>query len=164
MLWCFRTFLVNGWKYTQLETKRLRRSLNVCWIQCGSMVCLQSSSMSVQQNFSPTYCRKHLSCSAAYQLPTSGGYPQTDGLVEYFNRTLKQMLAKMVGMKGQELLGPVLLPYCTTPHSSTGEAPFYLVYGGVGEMHAYQLLWILSYLQGNTQQWPQNMQKKFHGN
>ena len=66
------------------------------------------------------------------QLPTSGGHPQTDGLVERFNRTLKQMLAKVVGKKGRdwdELLGPVLLAYRTTPHSSTGEAPFYLVYG-----------------------------------
>ena len=66
------------------------------------------------------------------QLPTSGGHPQTDGLVERFNRTLKQMLAKVVGQKGRDwdkLLGPVLLAYRTTPHSSTGEAPFYLVYG-----------------------------------
>ena len=66
------------------------------------------------------------------QLPTSGGHPQTDGLVEHFNRTLKQMLAKIVGQKGRdwdELLGPVLLAYRTTPHSSTGEALFYLVYG-----------------------------------
>ena len=66
------------------------------------------------------------------QLPTSGGHPQTDSLVERFNRTLKQMLAKVVSKKGRnwdEMLGPVLLAYRTTPHSSTGEAPFYLVYG-----------------------------------
>ena len=36
------------------------------------------------------------------QLPTSGGHPQTDGLVERFNRTLKQMLAKMVTKKGRD--------------------------------------------------------------
>ena len=30
------------------------------------------------------------------QLPTFGGYPQTDGQVERMNRTLKQMLAKVV--------------------------------------------------------------------
>ena len=35
------------------------------------------------------------------QLPTSGGYPQTDGLVEQFNCTLKQMLAKVVIKKGR---------------------------------------------------------------
>ena len=66
------------------------------------------------------------------QLPTSGGHPQTDGLVEHFNRTLKQMLAKLVSKGGRdwdELLGPVLFAYRTTPHSSTGESPFVLVYG-----------------------------------
>ena len=30
------------------------------------------------------------------QLPTSGSHPQTDSLVERFNRTLKKMLAKLV--------------------------------------------------------------------
>ena len=66
------------------------------------------------------------------QLPTSGGHPQTDGLVERFNRTLKQMLTKLVSKGGKdrdELLGPVLFAYRTTPPSSTGEAPFVLMYG-----------------------------------
>ena len=34
------------------------------------------------------------------QLPTSGGRPQSNGLVEHFNRTLKQMLAKVVSSRG----------------------------------------------------------------
>ena len=66
------------------------------------------------------------------QLPTSGGHPQTDGLVERFNRTLKQMLAKIVTKGGRdwdELLGPVLLAYRATPHASSGMSPFYLLYG-----------------------------------
>ena len=66
------------------------------------------------------------------QLPTSGGHPQTDGLFERFNQTLKQMLAKMMTKKGRDwdvLLGPVLLAYRATPHTSTGMSPFYLLYG-----------------------------------
>ena len=66
------------------------------------------------------------------QLPTSGGHPQTDGLVERFNRTLKNMLTKLVEARGKNwdrLLGPVLLAYRTTPHSSSGETPFFLMYG-----------------------------------
>ena len=68
------------------------------------------------------------------QLPTSGGHPQTDGLVEHFNRTLKMisMLVKLVEKMGKnwdKLLGAVLLAYRTSPHSSTGETPFFLMYG-----------------------------------
>jgi len=65
-------------------------------------------------------------------LPTSGSHPQTDGLVERLNRTLKQMLSKIVTRGGKdwdELLGPVLFAYRTVPHSSTGETPFSLLYG-----------------------------------
>jgi len=36
------------------------------------------------------------------QLPTSGSHPQTDGLVECFNHTLKQALAKMVTKGGRD--------------------------------------------------------------
>ena len=49
------------------------------------------------------------------QLPTSGGHPQTDRLVERFNRTLKSMLMKLVVKKGKNwdtLLGPSTVPHC----------------------------------------------------
>jgi len=36
------------------------------------------------------------------QLPTSGGHPQTDGLIERLNRTLKQMLSKVVARGGRD--------------------------------------------------------------
>ena len=62
------------------------------------------------------------------QLPTSGGHPQTDGLVERLNRTLKVMLSKFVEKKGDEILDLALLAYRTTPHTSTGESPFFLLY------------------------------------
>ena len=66
------------------------------------------------------------------QLPTLGGHSQTDGLVERINRTLKAMLTKLVSKKGKDWdtkLGPVLMAYRTTPQTSTGESPFYLLYG-----------------------------------
>ena len=67
------------------------------------------------------------------QLPTLEGHPQTDGLMERFNHTLKQMLAKVVIKKGRDWdkqLGAVLLAYREASHSSTGMSPFYLLYGG----------------------------------
>jgi len=66
------------------------------------------------------------------QLLTSGGHPRTDGQVERMNRTLKQMLAKVVSKNGRdwdELLGPILFAYRTAPQASSGETPFSLVYG-----------------------------------
>ena len=65
------------------------------------------------------------------QLPTSGGHPQTDGQVERVNKTLQQMLAKVVTKNGKDwdkLLGPVLFAYRTAPQASSGETPFSLVY------------------------------------
>ena len=66
------------------------------------------------------------------KLPTSGGHPQTDRLVERLNKTLKQMLSKVLyrgGKDWDDLLSPLLFVYRTAPHSSTGETPFSLVYG-----------------------------------
>ena len=66
------------------------------------------------------------------QLPTSGGHPQTDGLVDRLNRTLKAMLTKLVAKNSRDWdtkLGPVLMAYRITPQTSTGESPFYLLYG-----------------------------------
>ena len=64
------------------------------------------------------------------QLPASRGHPQTDGLVEQLNRTLKAMLSKIVSKGGKdwdECLGPVLLAYRTAPQASTGQSPFFLL-------------------------------------
>ena len=66
------------------------------------------------------------------QLPTSPDHSQCDGLVEKFNRTLKTMLSKLAVNKGcdwDQVLGPLLFAYRTMPHSSTGETPFFVLYG-----------------------------------
>ena len=63
---------------------------------------------------------------------TTAYHPQMDGLVENFNRTLRAMLAKHsreFGPQWDVHLQQVLFAYRTKPHESTGESPFYLLYG-----------------------------------
>ena len=66
------------------------------------------------------------------KINTTAYHPQTDGLVENFNKTLRAMLAKhskWFGMDWDKHLQRLLFAYRTKPHDSTGESPFYLLYG-----------------------------------
>ena len=63
---------------------------------------------------------------------TSAYHPQSDGVVERFNRTLTDMLAKCVVLGTREWdnrLPYVLFAYRASVQVSTGESPFFLVYG-----------------------------------
>lgn len=66
---------------------------------------------------------------------TTPYHPQTDGLVERFNQTLKHMLRRSVGKGGKDvkdwdtLLPYLLFAYREVPQFSTGFSPFELLYG-----------------------------------
>ena len=63
---------------------------------------------------------------------TTAYHPQTDGLVERFHCTLTDMLTKSAQQGGKDWdlrLPYVLFAYPSSPHTSTGESPFYLLYG-----------------------------------
>ncbi|CAM4607160.1 unnamed protein product [Caretta caretta] len=62
---------------------------------------------------------------------TSVYHPQTDGLVERFNRTFKAMIRKVVSKDGKDWdnLLPYLFAIREVPQASTGFSPFELLYG-----------------------------------
>ncbi len=63
---------------------------------------------------------------------TSVSHPQTDGLVERFNRTLKNMVRKFVkedAKNWDKWLEPMLFAVREVPQASTGFSPFELLYG-----------------------------------
>ena len=64
------------------------------------------------------------------QLRTSVYHPQTDGLVERFNKTLKSMLRKAIGEDGRnwdQLLPYLMFAVREVPQFSTGFSPFELL-------------------------------------
>ena len=65
-------------------------------------------------------------------IKTSPYHPQTDGLVERFNGTLKSMLRKTADENGKDwdkLLPFLLFAYREVPQASTGFSPFELMFG-----------------------------------
>ena len=62
---------------------------------------------------------------------TSSHHPQTDGLVERFNGTLKTMLRKFTAEENNwdQLLPFLLFAYREVPQASTGFSPFELMFG-----------------------------------
>ena len=66
------------------------------------------------------------------QIRTTAYHPQTDGLVERFNRTMVDMLATFVHNnpeKWDEYLPFITLAYNSSIHTSTKYSPFYLLFG-----------------------------------
>ena len=67
-----------------------------------------------------------------HQTNTTAYHPQTDGLVERFNRTLITMLAKTAKKGGRDWdkhLPYILFAYRASEQQSTRESPFFLLYG-----------------------------------
>ena len=63
---------------------------------------------------------------------TTTSHPQTDGLVENVNRTIRAMIAKHAHKFGNDwdkYLQQLLFAYRVKPHDSSGESPFFLLYG-----------------------------------
>ena len=83
-------------------------------------------------NFLSSLVEKFCQLLGTSKVNTSGYHPQCNGLVEKFNSTLINMLAKSVGKHGSDWdkdLPYVLFAYRVAVQDSTKSSPFYLLYG-----------------------------------
>ena len=68
----------------------------------------------------------------SHKTKTTPYHPESDGLVERFNRTLLMMLVMFAGEHKDDwddLLPPVMIPYRSSVHESTGFSPYRLMFG-----------------------------------
>ena len=77
------------------------------------------------------------------QIKTSSYHPETDGLVERFNKTLATMISMYVSERHKdwdEFLPLVLFAYRTSLHDSVKDTPFFLLYGRDAKLPLDQVL------------------------
>ena len=83
-------------------------------------------------NFTSKLMEKFHALTGVKHIRTSAYHPETDGMVERFNATLKKTLRKLVDKSTEDwdLCLPYLMwAYRGTEHASTGYSPYELVYG-----------------------------------
>ncbi|CAI8036691.1 Retrovirus-related Pol polyprotein from transposon 412 [Geodia barretti] len=83
------------------------------------------------RQFESTLIAEICKCLGIHKTQTTPYHPQSDGLVERFNRTLLNMLATaMAGHPGtwEDHTQKVLLAYNTSTQSTTGFSPFFLMF------------------------------------
>ena len=83
-------------------------------------------------NFLSSIVQEVCALLGVMKINTSGYHPQTDGLVERFNRALITMLSKSVERHDRDWdmhLPYLLFAYCVSVQASTKETPFFLLYG-----------------------------------
>lgn len=83
-------------------------------------------------NFTSKILRQVYSLLGIRGIKTTPYHPQTDGMVERFNQTLKSMLRKFVSESGadwDQWLPYLLFAYREVPQASTGFSPFELLFG-----------------------------------
>ena len=115
-----------------LRNTKARQIAN-CLIQLFSRVGVPREILTDQgTNFSSRFLRQVYSLLGIRGIRTTPYHPQTDGMVERFNQTLKAMLRKFVNDTGSDWdqwLPYLLFAYREVPQASTGYSPFELLFG-----------------------------------
>ena len=109
------------------------RYVAACLVQLFSRVGFPCEILTDQgSNFMSTLLKQVYHLLGIKSLRTTPYHPQTDGLTERFNQTIKHMLRKFVNETGSnwdQWLPYLLFAYREVPQSSTGFSPFELLYG-----------------------------------
>ncbi|XP_044178256.1 uncharacterized protein LOC122960249 [Acropora millepora] len=83
-------------------------------------------------NFLSTLVKEVCRLLNTKKLNTTAYHPQTDGLVERFNNTLAESISMYVSTDQKDwdnYIPSILFAYRVSPQASTGDSPFYLLYG-----------------------------------
>ena len=83
-------------------------------------------------NFMSKVMKQFCQTTGIHQIKTSPYHPQTDGMVERFNSTLKRLLRKLTQnstVEWDKCLPFVLWAYRGTTYSTTGFSPYQLLFG-----------------------------------
>ena len=80
-------------------------------------------------NFVSNVVKQFCQTTGVHQIKTSPYHPETDGMVERFNSTLKRLLRKLTQNNKVECLPFVLCAYRGTVHATTGLSPYKLLFG-----------------------------------
>lgn len=109
------------------------RQVANCLLQLFSRVGIPKEILTDQgTNFNSKFLKQVYTLLGIQGIKTTPYHPQTDGMVERFNQTLKSMLRKFVSDSGadwDQWLPYLLFAYREVPQASTGYSPFELLYG-----------------------------------
>ena len=131
---CFLTTLPSGLKLLLHLTNELRLWPN-CLLSklCVGMHGLQEDLLSDRgANFLSILVQEICKVLGVKNINTSGYHPQIDGLVERFNSTVTDMIAKSCDIKERDWndqLPFLLFTYRVSAQESTKESPFFLTHG-----------------------------------
>lgn len=122
-------------KYPEVFPLRCIKAKNiaVCLVQFFSRVCFPLEILTDRgTNFMSSLLKQVYQLLGIKSLRTTPYHPQTDGLAERFNHTLKQMLRRFVNDTGtdwDQWLPYLLFAYREVLQASSGFSPFELLYG-----------------------------------
>ena len=137
MYWLWGTILQNGLKRILCLIWKLGLWLNyLCRCQFGVPDVLHTDQ---GRNFESALLKEVCQLLGVVKTRTTPYHPQSDGLVERFNRTLLNLLSMAASDNERDWglhIPMVMMAYRTSVQESTGCTPFYLMFGREGRLPA----------------------------